>query len=162
MNRRSWLSAALLVPTPLMLPGCAPFARPDAASDRVWTGRLLVRIETETAQGFSAAFELVGDARAGTLVLLSPLGSTLARMRWSATEAVLQADGGTRRYGSVDELIRAATGTELPLEGLFTWLGGGPARFDGWSVSQDDRPAGRLRARRATPEPAVELRLALD
>ena len=141
---------------------CAQLQDPRTVQDRVWAGRLAIRIETEPAQGYSASFELRGDPKAGSLKLLSPIGSTLANLTWSAIEAVLTHDGDTRRYPSIEALTRAATGAELPLGELFAWLDGAPARMDGWNVTQDDRAAGRLRARREHPAPAVDMRIVLD
>jgi outer membrane lipoprotein LolB len=130
--------------------------------ERIWIGRLSVRIESEPVQGYSAGFELRGDPQAGRLVLLSPLGSTLARLIWSSSGAELASDGETRRFESVAALTRAVTGAELPLTELFAWLEGAPARIGGWTVVQDERANGRLRARREQPAPAVEMRIVLD
>lgn len=164
MKRRAcsqWLLAGLAAP---VLTACAlPKTTTPADGPRtVWSGRLALRIESDPPRGYSAAFELRGDPRSGSLRLFSPLGAVLAELSWTPGEATLTADGEKRSAPTIQELTRQVTGAELPLDGVFAWLGGGQAAFEGWRVLQDDRAGGRLQARREPPSPAVELRLILD
>ena len=58
-----------------LLSACAS-TPPHGASAQVLSGRLSVRVDSDPVRAMSAAFELSGDARAGALVLTSPIGST--------------------------------------------------------------------------------------
>lgn len=155
-----WVLAAALA-----LGACATPSRDAAqslAQPDTWAGRLSVRVDSEPVQAFSAAFELHGDARQGRLSLYSPLGGTVAQMRWSPTEARLSTDGKEQTFDSLAALTRQAVGTELPIAGIFSWLKGDAAGLDGWVTDSQHHPGGRLVARRASPPPTVELRLILD
>jgi outer membrane lipoprotein LolB len=110
--------------------GCTtvPPAPPPGAGD-VLAGRLALRVEpvaNEAPRSVSAAFDLRGDSRAGTLGLSTPLGSMMAQARWSAAEVVLTTPGETRRFASLDELTREALGESVPIEAWFDWLRGRP------------------------------------
>ncbi|HSC63187.1 MAG TPA: lipoprotein insertase outer membrane protein LolB [Caldimonas sp.] len=106
-----------------------PPAGPAAAAD-VLSGRLALRVEPvaagEAPRSMSAAFDLRGDPRAGTLGLSTPLGSLLAQARWSPAEVVLTTPRETRRFASLDELTREALGESVPIEAWFDWLRGRP------------------------------------
>ena len=105
----------------------------------MWTGRISLQVQSETAppetaQSFSAGFELKGRPERGELTLISPLGNVLGVLRWSPGEAVL--DSGNQkiqRFASVDELMAQATGAAVPLSALFAWLQGDNASVSGWS-----------------------------
>ena len=105
-----------------------PPAPPSEASD-VLSGRLALRVEpvaNEAPRSVSAAFDLRGDSRAGSLGLSTPLGSMLAQARWSPVEVVLTTPRETRRFASLDELTREALGESVPIEAWFDWLRGRP------------------------------------
>ncbi len=121
-----------------------------------------MRVDSEPVQSFFAAFDLRGNAQAGELSLFSPLGSTLARMTWAPGDALLFWSGQQRRFGSIEALTREATGTELPIAGLFQWLTGNATQTDGWSADLSKLADGKLVAQRVQPAPAVEMRLILD
>jgi outer membrane lipoprotein LolB len=121
-----------------------------------------MRIDSEQPQSFSAGFELTGNAQTGALVLTSPLGSTLAALNWTPHTAVMRANGDSRRFDSLDELLQNATGAAIPIATLFAWLRGDHASAPGWLADLSQLAQGRLMARRATPSPAVELRLVLE
>ncbi|MBU0587655.1 MAG: hypothetical protein KJ852_03720 [Gammaproteobacteria bacterium] len=148
-----------------LIAGCA---QPERAikefgsEKQFWQGRLALRIDSDNPQSFSAAFELSGNAQSGALVLSSPLGSTLAALSWTPDTAVMRANGELRRFGSLDELLRQATGAALPIAALFAWLGGDQATAPGWLADLTQLGTGRLTARRTTPLPEVELRLVLE
>jgi len=126
-----------------------------------WSGRLALLIETDPVQHFSAGFELSGDARSGVLRLFSAFGQTLAQAHWSPQQTLLQHNGRSTPYASMDDLTAALTGVALPLLPLFAWLSGQPAELDGWQADLSRHAEGRLQARRLQPGPAVELRLLL-
>jgi outer membrane lipoprotein LolB len=110
--------------------GCTtvPPAAPAGAGD-ILAGRLALRVEplaNEAPRSVSAAFDLRGDSRAGTLGLSTPLGSMLAQARWSAAEVVLTTPRETRRFASLDDLTREALGESVPIEAWFDWLRGRP------------------------------------
>lgn len=161
-NRRYCL---LLAPALLLLSACAqkPLQAPLAGGPRMqWSGRLSLRVDADPVQSMSAGFDLHGTAAAGELSLYTPLGSTLARLLWSAGTAELQWNGQRRNFDSMDDLTREATGTVLPIAGLFQWLNGEPAEVPGWSADLAALPEGKLLARRTTPTPTVELRLIFE
>jgi len=102
---------------------------PPAGPNDVLSGRLALRVEpvtNEAPRSVSAAFDLRGDSRAGTLGLSTPLGTMLAQARWSPAEVVLTTPRETRRFTSLDELTREALGESVPIEAWFDWLRGRP------------------------------------
>lgn len=160
MNRRQIALATFAAACAHALAGCA--LRPVDVTGPAWNGRLSVRIDRDPPQNFSAGFELQGDALRGRLALFTPLGSTIAELRWSPESAHLLANGQDRTFTSLDALTQDAVGTSLPIAALFDWLRGQPADFAEWQVSVQDRGTGRLLARRTLPAPPVEMRLILD
>jgi outer membrane lipoprotein LolB len=154
---------ALLLAAALGLSACAlPPRAPDTAGQSYWNGRLGLQVDGDKPQSFSAGFELRGAPQAGELSLYSPLGATLAQLRWAPGMAELQADGQRREYPSIDALTQEATGTALPLPALFAWLDGQPADVPGWQADLSRIADGRLIARRSAPLPTAELRIVLQ
>lgn len=156
---------ALAMAAVMLLAACAQTPRapqPSGAVRTFWNGRMALRIDSDPVQSFHGAFELRGDARGGELTLFTPLGSTVARLAWSPGSAILHWDGRQRSFDSIQALTREATGAEIPLDGLFRWLNGEPAQVDGWSADLQALPDGKLLARRAAPEPAVQMRLVIE
>lgn len=133
----------------------------EAQSD-YWSGRLGLIVASEPPQSYSAGFALSGSARAGELMLTSPLGSTLAVMRWQPGQALLQQGEQTARFDSLEALLAQVTGTPLPVRALFGWLHGEPQSVPGWQADLSGLPDGRLFAQRLMPLPTAELRLVLD
>lgn len=164
--------SVLLFTSFLFIAGCAQLNTEGGDFSSVndfWKGRLSVLVasdsvaETEQPKSFIASFELSGSAEAGELLLLSPLGSTIARLFWQPGRATLQQGGQERVYNSLDELAELATGTPLPVAVLFAWLHGQPQEADGWKADLSRlKKDGRLTARRLTPSPAAELRVVLE
>lgn len=157
------------------LTGCASVA-PDAHPGDMLSGRLALQVQGQPERGFSADFELRGDARTGELLLSGPLGSVLARARWTPDEAVLQAGGSDTREPDLDALSRRAFGEALPLAALPDWLRGRPwpgagwqprpdgeAGFDqlGWRLTLADAANGRITAQRSEPPPMLTVRVRL-
>jgi len=168
------LCCALLVGACTTVPP-APTGTADTLS-----GRLALRVEAignAAPRAFSAAFDLRGDAQAGTLGLSTPLGSMLAEARWSPAEVVLATPQGTRRFSNLDELTREALGESVPLEAWFDWLHGRPwpgapsvasstsppgfAQL-GWQVDLGRFDEGTVAATRESPPPTVTVRIRLD
>jgi len=113
-------------------------------------------------QSLSAAFELQGNAQQGMLQLLTPLGSTAARVTWTATSATLESGGEARAFADLPALLLHLLGTEVPVSALFAWLNGQPVELDGWQVDLTQRTQGKIIARRLAPAPVAELRLILE
>lgn len=147
------------------LAGCAQSAkvlRTDAPSDAQWQGRLSILVQSAPVQTFTANFDLQGDAHNGSLALSSALGSTLARLQWTHDTATLHAHGETLQFDSLDALVHHATGTDLPVASLFTWLGGNASDAPGWSADLSDIANGRLSAQRTGPPAPASLKIILD
>lgn len=116
-----WIATAAL-----LLAGCA--SAPPAPL-LGWSGKLGYRVEAhagQRAQAGSALFELVGNASAGSLLLTSPLGTSLAQAQWSPQGLSLSDGKSERTFGSLEELGAALgeslQGPPLPLAALFDWL----------------------------------------
>lgn len=118
-------------------------------------------MQSEPPQAFFAGFELKGDPARGELVLNSPLGNSLAVLRWSPEEAVLDSGNQVQRFATVDELIEKATGAAVPLPALFDWLEGKNTAVGGWSADLSQQADGRISASRTTPQPRTDLRIVL-
>ena len=148
-----------------MIAGCAhqtgANGRLEAQSD-YWSGRLGLIVASEPPQSYSAGFALSGSAQAGELMLTSPMGSTLAVMRWQPGQALLQQGEQTARFDSLEALVAQVTGTPLPVRALFGWLNGTPQAVEGWEADLSRLPDGRLVARRLMPLPTAELRVVLE
>jgi len=183
-----WRPAVVLAIATLVA-GCTTVPpSPDRGTSDVLSGRLALRVDPvadEAPRSVSAAFDLRGDSRAGTLGLSTPLGSMLAQARWSPSEVVLTTPRETRRFASLDELTREALGESVPIEAWFDWLRGRPwpgapsAPLDaastapsnppvpsfrqlGWRVDLAQFRAGTIAATRETPVPVVTVRIRLD
>jgi outer membrane lipoprotein LolB len=162
--QRTWLQLLLLFAI-VFIAGCAsvPGARaPNEAETTHWQGRLALKVYSTPVQAMTANFDLQGNAQSGTLVLTTVLGSTLARMQWDATSATLQSSNGAQQFESLSALVRHATGTDLPVASLFSWLQGQPAAATDWEADLSEIPNGRLNAKRMTAINAAELKIILD
>ena len=168
----------------LSLQACV--SHPPPLPGHVYTGKLAVRTDAApgvAAHAVSGQFELSGNASSGQLVLTSPLGTTVARARWSdpvGTQGVpskieLEADGATTRYATLEDMMQRAIGDQLPLPAMFDWLSGRPwpdapvsggrsSSFDqlGWHVDLAQFEGGLIDAQRAQPAPALHVRVKLD
>jgi len=177
------LATAAAVAALTLVQGCATPQKP--LEGPVIAGRLAVRSEAapgHDARSDSGQFELSGSPARGQLVLTSPIGTTVARARWSAPEGAgadieLEADGRTRRFDNFDDMTEAALGQSLPLAAMFDWLAGrpwphAPATFDadrgafeqlGWRVDRSRLDSdGLVAADRPLPPPALHVRVKLD
>lgn len=154
-----WILCALL-----LLAGCAnqPVLQKSLEDkDAHWQGRLAVKVFSNPVQAFSATFELQGRPTKGELVLISPLGTTLAHMLWTPESATLIRGSKEEHFDSLSALARATTGTDLPVTSLFAWLQGQAEEANGWSVDLSDLPEGRIMARHVE-EVQAELKIILD
>ncbi len=95
-------------------------------------------------------------------MLLTPLGSTAASIRWTTLAATLQARGEVQEFKDLNALITHLLGTPVPVNALFSWLDGQPVNADGWEVDLSHRQQGKISARRLSPLPVAELRLILE
>jgi len=172
----------------LVAAACTTVPPAPSEASNVLSGRLALRVEPladEAPRSVSAAFDLRGDSRAGTLGLSTPLGSMLAQARWSPAEVVLTTPRETRRFASLDALTREALGESVPIEAWFDWLRGRPwpgapstpleaaptspssssapgFRQLGWRVDLSQFGAGTIAAAREAPAPIVTVRIRLD
>lgn len=156
-RRATWVAAGLSAA--LLLSACAVPRPPGVAAEAAWSGRLALRVDSAPPQSFSAGFDLRGSPAAGELQLHSPLGTTLASVRWSPQGAELRQGGQVERRASLDELTADLSGTALPVAALFGWLRGERTATEGWTVDLSQQPEGRVTAHRTTPPPSAELRL---
>lgn len=165
----------------LVLAGCSTLTPPDEAPPgELLAGRMSVQVAatgTEPAHSLSASFELSGTPQRGRLDMNTPLGSTVARARWSPDAVVLDTPQGQTRHANLDDMTRAVVGEALPVPALFDWLRGRPwpgavsvaavppepDGFSqlGWQVDLSRFDDARLVARRSSP-PAVTVQVKLD
>jgi len=160
---RSALACCLLFAT-VLIAGCAQLPPAEALSDskiQIWSGRISLQVQSEPVQAFFAGFELRGNPDQGELVLNSPLGTSLAVLRWSPGEALLDSGGQIQRFDSVDALIEKATGAAVPLPALFDWLAGKNTALAGWNADLAQHAEGRISASRIAPQPRTDLRIVL-
>jgi outer membrane lipoprotein LolB len=127
-----------------------------------WQGRLSVVVHNSPPQSMSASFLLRGNALYGALDLYSPLGTTLAAVRWAPGSVVWLHGSGQQAFESLEALTEQATGAALPVPTLFDWLQGTPSTTPGWQADLSALEQGLLVARRTTPSPEVVLRLKID
>jgi outer membrane lipoprotein LolB len=152
---------ALLVYLTLTLLGCATPVPLDPGSQH-WSGRLAVRIQGPAPQAFSTGFELSGTPAAGELLLMSPIGTTVAVVSWQPGKATMQRGSDWSEATSLDDLVVQLLGTSLPVPALFDWLNGRPTQVQGWTADTSEIGNGRLQAQRHSPAPAAEMRLILS
>jgi len=168
MRRSLWLMGIFAA---LFIAGCAINTGARGQKDTyssIWHGRLALKVDADNAtlhrpgQSFSAAFELQGHAQQGELQLLTPLGTTAARVTWTTTSATLESGGETHAYADLQALLRHLLGTDVPVIALFSWLDGQAVALEGWQVDLTQRTQGKIIAHRLHPGPVAELRLVLE
>lgn len=160
LQRRAWLSVCGL--GLLALTGCATPRPKPTDTESFWSGRLALQLQSTPPQNWSASFELQGSAEQGQMTLLSPIGTTLARLSWTPQAALLEQGQDKTESSSLQSLSQRLTGTDLPIAALFEWLAGKATDAPGWQVDLSAHPEGRLSARRSTPAPEAVLRIVLD
>jgi outer membrane lipoprotein LolB len=160
---RRWLQLGLLLIV-AWLTGCAsqPTTRKLPLEEEThWQGKLSLKVYTTPVQAIAANFDLQGRPDKGELTLASPLGTTLARMQWDTDLATLTANGEQQYFSSLQELVRKATGSDLPVASLFAWLQGREQATPGWQVDLTDLPNGRIQAHHIEAVEAV-LKIVLE
>ncbi|WP_310387280.1 outer membrane lipoprotein LolB [Roseateles sp.] len=175
------LIALLLSSAALLLAGCATVAPKPvdvlAEGDVRLSGRLSVQVAGSSgrASGGNAGFELLGNPRAGTLELSTPLGSLVARATWSPKDTTLQTPEAERSFADMDGLTRELLGEAIPVAALFDWLRGRPwpqvpsaPLIDGlgfsqlgWQIDLANLQEGLIVATRKA-EPAITLRARVE
>ena len=153
---------ALALASVLLAAGCATPRMTPMDANAYWSGRMAIQVLKDPPESLSAGFELQGSALAGEMVLLSPIGTTLARLEWTPQGARLTQGQQQVDSPSLQRLGARLTGTELPIAALFEWLAGHPAEAPGWQVDLSAHAQGRIRAERREPSPGAVLRIALD
>jgi outer membrane lipoprotein LolB len=132
----------------------------------------------QAARGLSLGFFFNGSEQAGQLDLMTPMGSQIAQVSWTADQVWLTDDKGRRRFDSLDELSQQVLGEALPLRALVPWMQGRPARFlpcqrgalpgqftqDGWQIDTREQASHRLLAQRpaSASQRAVLIKFYLD
>jgi len=128
-----------------------------------WEGRLTLRIEKNPPEQFSTSFEMTGRPEQGQLSLLSPLGTTMAMVRWNPQGANLLQGSEVQSFASMDELTLRLTGAALPLPQLMAWLDRTGPPVNGWQINAQALKSGRrVMAERQQPMPALQLTVLLD
>jgi outer membrane lipoprotein LolB len=146
----------------VLLTACATPEPRAVVSSNEWSGRLAIQVLKDPPESLSAHFELQGSAQSGQMLLLSPIGTSLARLQWQAEYARLE-QGQEQVVGtSLQNLAARLTGTELPIAALFDWLAGRPSEASGWQVDLSSHAQGRITAERRLPAPVTVLRIVLD
>jgi outer membrane lipoprotein LolB len=146
----------------LVLSACALPPQTSGPQTQRWQGRLAMTVQSTPIESVQAGFELSGDEQAGALLLLTPIGTTAASARWSPEQAFVQRGNDQYHYPDTQSMMVALTGAPLPLGALFDWLQGRDTVVAGWAVERSGTPLRRLVARRASPEPALTLRVVLN
>ena len=146
----------------VLLTACATPHAKVSTPGADWSGRLAIQVLKDPPESLSAGFELQGSAQSGQMVLLSPIGTTLARLQWQPEFARLEQGQQQIDSTSLQHLAKGLTGTELPITAMFEWMAGRPADAVGWQVDLSQHAQGRITAERRLPAPATVLRIALD
>ena len=153
---------ALALTGAMLTAGCATPKMSPVDANAYWSGRMALQVLKDPPESLSAGFELQGSAMAGEMVLLSPIGTTLARLEWTPQGARLAQGQQQVESTSLQRLGARLTGTELPIAALFEWLAGRPAGAPGWQVDLSAHAQGRISAERREPSAGAVLRIALD
>lgn len=141
-------SRAFAVVILALLAGCAAPLRstietsavavPDASFEVA--GRLSARHGREAA---AVNFRWQHSPVTDELVLTSPLGQTLARLRGDATRARLELpDGRVREAGDFEQLTATVLHAPVPVRGLAWWIRGAPLPAQPFTLERD--AAGRI------------------
>ena len=159
----TWLLPVLSALVALLLAACAgPGTPPPAPGTPHWQGKLAVKVYSAPIQAFSANFDLQGAPEGGQLVLSSPLGTTLARLQWSATTASMRTANEEHRYDSLDALALEVTGADIPVANLFAWRDGKTGAPSHWKADLSELNNGRVFAHNVGQTPLSELKIILE
>jgi outer membrane lipoprotein LolB len=108
----------------LLITGCAtaPVAvqrPPQADAPFAFNGRVAVK---QGEQRNSAGVRWVHSAAADEILLLAPLGQTMALIHRDAQEVTLDASGKRYTAQDMETLMQQVLGWQLPLSGLVHWV----------------------------------------
>lgn len=159
MRLRTLLPALILA---LLATGCASPRLSANDPNAYWSGRMALEVLKEPPETLSAGFELQGSAQTGEMMLLSPIGTTLAVLKWTEQGAQLTQGQQQIESSNLQSLGARLTGTELPIAALFEWLAGRPGDASGWLVDLSGHAQGKITALRQQPAPGAFLRIVLD
>lgn len=171
----------------LILAGCVSTpqkiaARPSHAEQATFAldGRIAVKYDGQHPSG---GFHWQHDADSDDVLMLAPLGVTVAHLQRNAHGATLEASG--KHYAAQDsgELMQQVLGWHLPLSGLPYWVMGMPApgatasverdangqvsllRQDGWDIrytAYATKAADSLPLRMTLQREGLEIKLLID
>jgi len=184
---RPWLATAALLAG---LSACSQFParRPDAlqagpagAHQLALQGQISIKLlafRGLEAKGMSMGFFFNGGPEGGQLDLMTPLGSQVARVHWTPSDAWLQTDQGERHFDTLGALSAEVLGEPLPLAALMNWVQGRPDpdlpaatnhtpqsfEQNGWLIDTTDIGIGRLQAQRPAGDSlrGITVRIRLD
>lgn len=185
---RAW-ALAVALGTLVSLGACSRFPLrptsdfPTVASpgQQALQGQLSIKLlafQDQPAKGISLGFFFNGTAQGGQLDLMTPLGSQVALVRWTPSDAWLQTEQGDRHFDTLAELSNQVLGEPLPLAALMHWVQGRPApdlpaptdttaqsfEQSGWRIDTTDIAAGKLNAQRpaTAQQRGITVRVRLD
>lgn len=127
----------------LLLAGCATaplppqsVARPERAETKPFalTGRIAVRHDGERS---TAGVRWTHHTADDEILLLAPLGQTVARIRRDVQGVVLDTPDKHYTAQDTEELTHQVLGWQLPLEGLRNWVLALPAAESEASIERD-------------------------
>lgn len=127
----------------VLLGGCALMAPPApvvhppsqiASAPFALNGRISVRHQGEV---HSAGLRWMHQARSDEILLLAPLGQTVARVYRDAGQATLDKDGKHYREADAETLMQRVLGWHLPLAGLHHWVLGMAAQHTPADIEYD-------------------------
>lgn len=144
-------------------------------------GQLSIKLQAfqdQEAKGISLGFFFTGTQQLGQLDLMTPLGSQMAQVRWTQTDAWLQTEQGQRHFDTLDQLSQETLGEPIPLSALMYWIKGEAAphlaaptetqsqSFEqaGWIITTTDVAQGSVSARRpaSAQQRGIALKVRLD
>lgn len=133
------LGVSYLVLAVLLLGGCATDkARlaqlPEGAPAFALDGRIAVKYDSQHSSG---GFHWLHQADSDDIVMLAPLGITVAHVRQDANGALLETSGRQYVAENSDELMQRTLGWHLPLRGMPYWVRARPVPGEPASIERD-------------------------
>lgn len=147
------------------------------ASEQRFSGRMAVVVRAqavqERARQFAAQFHLrtTGAGERGTLMLVSPLGTTVGQVKWSPTQAVvIDGSGAQTRFDSFATMMHEMIGVRVTARTLLRWMqpteSASTIQHEGWMLDSSHysvaQRAGVIKVKRNEPLPAIRITLVLD
>jgi outer membrane lipoprotein LolB len=148
------------------LAGCAsPNLAPQTVGQPIWQGRVAVQHTPMqgTKQSMSAQFELQGNAEQGLLTLFSPIGTTLARIHWTAAGAQLEQGQQTQWFADLETLGTQLTGMPISIAQWFQWFNQpNPVATPEWHITKDPHHPEKMRATHAGAQGRTDIVILLS